>query len=106
MISISVYGFVKPYRERLANNLELVVQSLFLLLLILASVASTQDNLLTYPADGVSDSECGNRPNGVAGIAWTLLPFLYFPHFLLLIVGGSFLLHIVWCVYTSQSIMW
>ena len=99
VLSISAYGFIKPYRERLANILELVVQSSFLLLLILASVASTQDSLLAYPAGGLSDRECNNAPDGVAGIAWLLFPFLYFPHVLLLTVGGSLLSHLAWYSY-------
>ena len=104
VLSISLYGFAKPYQERLANILELIVQFCFLLLLLLMSVASTQDAVLKLPEDGIHDRQCSNRPDDVAGIAWLLFPVLYFPHGLFLVVGGTHVSHLVWYVILIQII--
>ena len=96
ILSISVYGFAKPYKERIANVLELVVQSCFLILLLLMSVASTQDSLLTFSVEESALAKCSDRPDGVAGIAWLLFLVFYLPQGIFLVVGGSFLSRFVW----------
>lgn len=96
VLSISLYGFTKPYIDRLTNILELVIQSSFLLLLLLVSVASNQDTLLTYSDVRNTDRECNNEPNDVAGIAWLLFPLLYFPHILFLVIGGVYISYLAW----------
>lgn len=102
VLFITVYGFARPYKERLANILELIVQSCFLFLLLLLSVASTHNTLLTFSGDGTTNKQCNNQPNNVAGIAWLLFPVLYFPHVLFLIVSGVILSHLAWWVSTLK----
>ena len=96
VISITVYGFAKPYKERLTNVLELLMQSSFLLLLLLLSVASTHNTLLTFSGDGTTTRHCNKQPNEIARIAWLLFPVLYFPHVLLLVVSGVFFSRLAW----------
>jgi len=96
IVSITIYGIAKPYKDKIANILEVVVQSCFLVLLMLLSVASTQDDLLKFPSNGSGDADCHNTPAGAAGVVWLIFPLFYFPLGLLLVISGCYLAQFTW----------
>ena len=79
----TVYGYVQPYRSRLANLLEIAVNINFLLLLLINATSFFHDDMFIFSsADMVfnnTSSGCTGSIAGVAHVSWLLTPFYYFP---------------------------
>ena len=81
----TVYAYVLPYRSRLANYLEMVINLNFLLLLLISSTSFFSDDFFFFPSltDIVTQSTdgegyCGSVA-GIAVVSWVLMPFYYLP---------------------------
>lgn len=82
-----LYHFAQPYKSRVANMLEFVVQLNLLILLLLISSAILEP-FYGLPLGSLvvsSNGTCGGHEVGVAWFVWFLTPFYYFP--VLLLVG-------------------
>ena len=101
-IMLAIYGFIQPYKSKLTNVLELVVQINVIVLLALESTnflketyntvpplsqmqASAQLNTTATVAD--DSSPCKDAPIGISDLSKILLPFYYLPLLLLIITA-------------------
>ena len=88
-IALAVYGYIQPYKSLIANIMEIVVQTNFILLLALESNSFLRDTYNTFPPlqnDPVSPlksnswvADCRDSFTGVSELTKILLPFLYLP---------------------------
>ena len=90
-ITITVYGFLQPYRGLFANAIEIFLQIDFLLLLMLRITPIIQDQYLVFPSPPPSSSvdgdHCFDSIAGVAKITWVLTPFYYVPLLVLVLTA-------------------
>ena len=92
-MSIALYGFSKPYKSQAANILEVVVQSMFLLLLLVKITYGSESNFSTLPAvtedflASTTADGCTDKLTGVAEEVWILLPFYYAPLLLMPVIA-------------------
>ena len=89
-IYTAVYGYVQPYKTRLTNIIETVVDVNFLLLLSLNATSFFRDDYLTFPYASLSqsaDDSCSDSVRGIAIVSWILTPFYYLPLLVLCITA-------------------
>ena len=88
VISLIVYGYVLPYKSRVANGVEIATQLNFLTLLILEATPLFRETLFFFPAPTgkagdaemkSSSHECDDSPATTSSLSWLLLPFYYVP---------------------------
>ena len=88
VISLIVYGYVLPYKSKVANGVEIVTQLNFLMLLVLEATPLFRELLFIFPAPTgkVGDNEmkssgheCEASPVTTSSLSWLLLPFYYVP---------------------------
>lgn len=90
-----LYGYIQPYKTRLANALEITVQLIFLfILLMVSSQLLEQFFAIPFgPGNALSHNSSGGcvdgRNMGVAPVTWILTPFYYLP--LLVLIAGVFI---------------
>ena len=104
-IMLVIYGLVQPYKNKLTNVLELIVQINFIVLLALESTSFLKDVYNTFPplpqmqasaqlnTTAADDSTCKDAPVGISDLSKILLPFYYLPLLLLIITAISKLIH-------------
>ena len=80
MVIFSLYFYFMPYKELLANVIELIFQFAFLLLLLLRS---TSDIVTRYHrfSDHTDSNACSDSEHSVTDLAALLLPFAWLPVF-------------------------
>jgi hypothetical protein len=98
-IMLAIYGLIQPYKSKLTNVLELVVQINFIILLALESTSFLRDTYNTFPpppkmqtiaqlnTTSAEGSACEDAPMGISGLSKILLPFYYLPLLLLIITA-------------------
>lgn len=96
VISIIVYTYVLPYKSKVANILEIVVQLNFLTLLVLETTPLFQETLFVFPATTEQDlerssRECVDSPKNTSLLTWLLLPFYYLPVLGLILTASVYL---------------
>jgi len=90
MATITLYGYVMPYKDMIVNVIELVFQLNFMLFLLLRSTQSIVDDYLVYPHEG-NDSiskisrDCSDDI-GIANLTWLLFPFTYVPVVIIVVI--------------------
>ena len=104
-IMLVIYGLIQPYKSKLTNVLELVVQINFIVLLALESTSFLKDTYNTFPTlpqmqasaqlntTAADDSTCKDAPIGISDLSKILLPFYYLPLLLLIITAIGKLIH-------------
>ena len=101
VVIIAVYGYVQPYKSRVANVLELVVQVNFLIFMLLEATTFVRESLFKF---SVHVSSNNATPQGISFLSWLLLPFYYFPLVLLIVIGcGHILFYLRFVVYYVTS---
>lgn len=96
VLSIVIYSYVMPYKSKVANAIEIVVQLNFLTLLVLEVTPLFRDTLFVFPTPTDRDlersrTECVDSPADTSSLTWLLLPFYYLPVLGLLLVGVIYL---------------
>ena len=102
VISLIVYGYVLPYKSKVANGVEIVTQLNFLTLLVLEATPLFRETLFIFPAPtgkaGIADMksdghECDDNATTTSSLTWLLLPFYYVPLLALvaMVIGYSIL---------------
>ena len=101
-IMLAIYGLIQPYKSKLTNVLELVVQINLIVLLALESTSFLKDTYNTVPrlpqkqasaqlnttVTAADDSSpCKDAPVGISDLSKILLPFYYLPLLLLIITA-------------------
>ena len=87
VISLIIYGYVLPYKSKVANGVEIVTQLNFLTLLVLEATPLFRETLFIFPAptgkvidiEMKSDGQCETSPVTTSSLSWLLLPFYYVP---------------------------
>ena len=85
VMSLIVYGYVLPYKSKVANGAEIVIQLNFLTLLVLEATPLFQETLFYFPAPTGdvnmerSGRQCMDEPPSTNSLSWLLLPFYYAP---------------------------
>ena len=94
-VIIGVYGFAQPYKDTMANLLEMFVQITFLVLLLLWTTPLIQENYFVFEPPADTRDGCVDGPLGIATMTWILMPLYYLPVFVLLVMlaifGGVYL---------------
>ena len=91
---MSIYAYNMPYKSKIANIFELVVQLNFLILLLLELTPIVKEDLFVFSGD-TSGGVCNNVFSSVSYIVILLAPVYYMPLLLLIIVAIAYLvLHI------------
>lgn len=76
----AVYGYVQPYKSKLSNMTEAVVNINFLVLLIFNATAFFHDDYLTFPPLAqLTNDTCSDSVHDIATVSWILMPFYYLP---------------------------
>ena len=94
-IVFCIYGLVQPYKSRVTNIIEMMVQVTFIILLTLESTSFLRDiyNVFPLPQVRVGNSAnvtmdvCTDGRSGVSVITSILLPFYYLPLLALIAVA-------------------
>ena len=104
-ITLVVYGLIQPYKSKLTNVLELIVQINFIVLLALESTSFLKDTYNTFPplpqmqasvqlnTTAADNNICKDAPVGISDLSKILLPFYYLPLLLLIITAIGKLIH-------------
>lgn len=90
VVSTSLYAYNLPYKSKIANILEIVVQLNFLALLLLDITPIIRDELFVFGGD-TNNSGC-NIFSRVSYIVMLLAPVYYVPVVLLLVVASAYLI--------------
>ena len=101
-IMLVAYGFVQPYKSKIANVLEAIIQVNFIVLLSLESTSGFRDVYSTFspptvPTDLGSNatSVCRDDLSSVSVFTTILLPFYYAPILSFVVLGiVNFILYI------------
>ena len=97
-ITITVYGFLQPYRGLLANAMEMFLQIDFLILMMLRITPIIQDQYLVFssptttvpPSSSMDGKICSDSVAGVAKFTWVLTPFYYIPLLVLVLTAAVY----------------
>ena len=102
-IVFTVYGFIQPYKSRVANVLEMLVQINFIVLLLLESTSFLRDIYNVFPLPQVTVEQslnvtdvCTDGRSGVSVITSILLPFYYSPLLLFITVAIIQFIILIW----------
>ena len=95
VLSIVIYSYVLPYKSKVANTIEIIVQLNFLTLLVLEATPLFQETLYVFSAPTDEELErsrvkCVNSPADTSSKTWLLLPFYYLPLLGLISVVGVY----------------
>ena len=74
----TVYGYVQPYRSRLANLLETAININFLFLLIINATSFFHDAFSSL-TESTNSGECAGSLVVIALVSWILIPVYYLP---------------------------
>lgn len=86
VISLSLYTYNLPYKSKLANVIEVIVQLNFLALLLLDFTPSIRTDLFFFSVNA-DDGTCSNMFSHVSYIVMLLGPLYYAPVLFFFIVG-------------------
>ena len=101
VVLIALYGYAQPYRSTLANILELIFQTNFLILILLEGTSLIRDSLFTFPVtDNISSTR--DYESGTSPLTWLLLPFYYLPVVVFVLVCTAYGVHYLWYVLTTS----
>lgn len=90
MISISLYAYNFPYKSKVANIIEIVIQLNFLALLLLEQTPLVRETVFIFSRD-TSGDECDSTFSNVSYIVFLLAPIYYAPLLLLVVVAVIYL---------------
>ena len=81
MVTVSVYGYVQPFKQLAVNILETVLATNTLILLLLRHTKIISDELGSLGNQPLVNEtgSCRDGVEGVTGISWLLLPVYYMP---------------------------
>ena len=87
-ITIAVYGYVQPYKSMFTNILELILQVDFLILVLLWGTPYITEEYFVFEPSPITSGrdECARDAMGIAEVTWILMPILYLPLIILLVV--------------------
>ena len=94
-IVFCIYGLVQPYKSRVTNIIEMLIQVTFIILLTLESTSFLRDIYNVFPLPqvrvgngaNVTMDVCTDGRSGVSVITSILLPFYYLPLLALIAVA-------------------
>jgi len=95
MMMFTLYAYVMPYKDNLVNIIELLFQFCFLLFLLMRSTRRILTDYLVFPGSDATTGGCSDE-TGVATLTWLLLPFAYFPLFVILTLLSGWLVLRMW----------
>lgn len=100
LVMIALYGFVQPYRSKVANILELVFQTNFFVFILLENTPLIRDNLFTFPVeDPTTTSVDESYESSISNLTWLLTPFYYLPLIVFVLVCAAYGGHYIWWVW-------
>lgn len=99
VISICLYAYNMPYKSKVANILELVVQLNFLFLLLLELTPFISEDFFVFNGK-TSGGDCSNVFSRVSNIVVLLAPIYYAPLLLIIVVPVSYVV-----VYTQRLVI-
>ena len=91
IIWIMIYGYIKPYKNKKVNYLELTILTILFAVLVLHTNPSLQDNLAIFPDNNISTTynvlDCGKEViHFITPLAKLLLVGYYIPFFIMVFV--------------------
>ena len=78
VVYTTVHGYVQPYRDLLANLLEIAVNVNFFILLLMNTTPYFYDDLFIF-APYTENTEYDGIHNNIAQVSWILMPVYYLP---------------------------
>jgi len=94
MVTFTVYAYILPYKEKLANFIELFFQLSHLMFLLVRSTKSIVNKYLKFPGyehiEG--DTKSCQSKTDTTYLTWILLPFAYLP---LCVIAGIFITKVI-----------
>ena len=81
MMTLALYGFVQPYKEKVANMLEVIFSIDTIVLLLLQETSTINDAIgilsISYSTLNSSSDDCISEFSSITPFTWLLFPFYY-----------------------------